>query len=318
MSVGESSLPESINPINFPAKLWRLVNNPAYEAICWDSLGEVLIINQRLFEKQVLSPPSSSTSDNRDAFKTSNFTSFVRQLNLYGFRKGDPPVKNCPYPTRVTGTCHYFYNPNFKRNHPELVATLRRLTADNKAKLKAGLDVACRPPGQYQKHVKKVTSPLGPTQQESALLYPDKARTRTALNGTPAPPRCRRRARVHGAPLSDVPVSLSPYYTAVAPRPAAMHVLQDQMAYAHHASFHACTAQYPPGFYSQYVPCYYPNFVASHMTEIGLQTGPFSPHGYYLIPDEVMPAQTGNGFVVSPEKTVPVSDQSSCNQLLLL
>lgn len=139
----ESPLPYNINPNNFPAKLWRLVNNPANKAICWDSQGEAIIIDQYLFERQILSPSTSTiTSDSADAFKTTHFSSFVRQLNLYGFRK--PDVKD----TEDNGARHHFYNPNFKRNHPELVASLRRLTVDNKAKLQAGLDVNCRPPSR--------------------------------------------------------------------------------------------------------------------------------------------------------------------------
>lgn len=152
MDVGGSPLPDSINPNNFPAKLWRLVNSPANKAICWDSLGEVIIIDQQLLEKQILSP-STADPDNVDGFKTTNFSSFVRQLNLYGFRKADPPVKDSRHCGGGGGVYHHFYNPNFKRNHPELVASLRRLTVDNKAKLQAGLTVNCRPPSRFQRLV---------------------------------------------------------------------------------------------------------------------------------------------------------------------
>ncbi|XP_041809644.1 MAX dimerization protein MGA a isoform X4 [Chelmon rostratus] len=148
MDVGGGSLPDSINPNNFPAKLWRLVNNPANKAICWDVRGEVIIIDQELFEGQMLSP-STIPSDNADAFKMTNFSSFVRQLNLYGFRKVDPAVQDDHHPTRDSGKYHRFHSPNFSQNHPELVASLRRLTVDNKAKLQAGLTVNCRPPSRY-------------------------------------------------------------------------------------------------------------------------------------------------------------------------
>uniref|UniRef100_A0A3B4YBF0 HSF-type DNA-binding domain-containing protein n=1 Tax=Seriola lalandi dorsalis TaxID=1841481 RepID=A0A3B4YBF0_SERLL len=150
MDVGDSSLPDSINPNNFPAKLWRLVNNPANKAICWDSLGKVVVIDQKLFERQILS--STTTSDNADAFKTNNFSSFVRQLNLYGFRKSDLAVKDRQHASGDSGTYHHFYNPNFQRNHPELVASMKRLTVDNKAKIQAGLNVNCRPPSRYLRH----------------------------------------------------------------------------------------------------------------------------------------------------------------------
>lgn len=141
MEVGLGSLPDTINPNNFPAKLWRLVNNPTNKAICWDHRGELVIIDQRLLEMEVLSP---STSDSPEAFKTNNFSSFVRQLNLYGFKKADAQ------PDLDTKAFHCFYNPDFKRDHPELVGRLRRLTVDNKAKIQAGLSVNCRTPSRFQ------------------------------------------------------------------------------------------------------------------------------------------------------------------------
>ncbi|KAM8737752.1 MAX dimerization protein MGA a isoform 5-T5 [Acanthopagrus schlegelii] len=145
-----SSLPDSIHPHNFPAKLWRLVNNLENKAICWDSHGDAIIIDQHLFERQILSQ-STTNSDSTEAFKTTNFTSFVRQLNLYGFRKHDPAIKDNHPPTGDSGMYHHFHNPNFKRNHPERVASLKRLTVNNKAKIQAGLNVNCRPPGQHQR-----------------------------------------------------------------------------------------------------------------------------------------------------------------------
>lgn len=150
MDVGGSSLPDSIHPHNFPAKLWRLVNNPENKAICWDTNGDAIIIDQNALERQILSP-STITSETTDAFNTTNFSSFIRQLNLYGFKKVDPATKDSHHPAEDSGAYHRFCNPNFKRNHPELVASMRRLTVGNKAKLQAGLSVNCRPPSQNQR-----------------------------------------------------------------------------------------------------------------------------------------------------------------------
>nr|XP_010796195.1 PREDICTED: heat shock factor protein 5-like [Notothenia coriiceps] len=142
MDFRDSSLPDGINPMNFPAKLWRLVNNPLNEGICWDIHGEVILIDQQLFEKQILSPRANTSPD---AFKTTNFSSFVRQLNLYGFKKVDQPIKQAGY---IAGY-HQFINPNFKRDKPAFVENLRRLTAENKAKIKAGVDVKARPLSRF-------------------------------------------------------------------------------------------------------------------------------------------------------------------------
>ncbi|XP_056253727.1 heat shock factor protein 5 [Seriola aureovittata] len=301
MDVGDSSLPDSINPNNFPAKLWRLVNNPANKAICWDSLGKVVVIDQKLFERQILS--STTTSDNADAFKTNNFSSFVRQLNLYGFRKSDLAVKDRQHASGDSGTYHHFYNPNFQRNHPELVASMKRLTVDNKAKIQAGLNVNCRPPSRYLRHsggdagkdkdLKRGASLLSLLHQESTHPYcPRKAQAMTGHNGTPVPPHYLIRG--HGAALSPsvfaadkgTPVSLSHHYSGVAPSSNVMQLQQGLMARANHGnpnftSFNSANAQCQPSYQSPVWQCYHPNLVASHMTGSGLHTGPFSPHSYY-------------------------------------
>uniref|UniRef100_A0A8C3JKA1 Heat shock transcription factor 5 n=1 Tax=Calidris pygmaea TaxID=425635 RepID=A0A8C3JKA1_9CHAR len=126
-------LPAAINPSNFPAKLWQLVNSPRFRSIRWDARGEGLLIDQPLFEREL---------NGANLFKTKNFTSFIRQLNLYGFRKlvaGPAGSVAGPRPDS-TGPLHHFHSPHFRRDHPELLVNLKRLTSANKAKLAAGLD----------------------------------------------------------------------------------------------------------------------------------------------------------------------------------
>ncbi|XP_068750758.1 uncharacterized protein [Montipora capricornis] len=75
------SLPD-VSLLSFPEKLWWIVNNPKCHEINWNAQGTTIVIpsNQR-FVAEILNNPSSAL------FKTKNFASFVRQLNLYGFRK---------------------------------------------------------------------------------------------------------------------------------------------------------------------------------------------------------------------------------------
>ncbi|XP_041949399.1 heat shock factor protein 5 [Alosa sapidissima] len=154
MDVEEALITIPINPNNFPAKLWRLVNSPNNRSIRWDTCGEGVIIDQQHFEAELLSPvkPDGEASD---LFKTTNFTSFIRQLNLYGFRKvvlapgNERPVERDL--TLMDGIQHHFHNPNFKKDHPELLVNLKRLTSTNKAKLEAGLEVNCRPPSRFRR-----------------------------------------------------------------------------------------------------------------------------------------------------------------------
>lgn len=148
--IGGSSLPDSMLPHIFPAKLWRLVNNPENKAIYWNTNGDAIIIDQNIFERQILSQ-GTMTLDTTDAFNTTNFSSFIRQLKLYGFKKADPVATDSHQPTGVSGPYHHFCNPNFKRSHPELIASKRRMSVGNKAKLKAGLNMNCRPPDENQR-----------------------------------------------------------------------------------------------------------------------------------------------------------------------
>lgn len=66
----------------FPEKLWWIVNNPKRDEIHWNAQGTCLVIpNTQRFISEVLNNKS------KGLFKTKHFASFVRQLNLYGFRK---------------------------------------------------------------------------------------------------------------------------------------------------------------------------------------------------------------------------------------
>uniref|UniRef100_A0A8C5E4B8 HSF-type DNA-binding domain-containing protein n=1 Tax=Gouania willdenowi TaxID=441366 RepID=A0A8C5E4B8_GOUWI len=111
-SAAQWSFQAIIDAKKFPAKLWNLVNDPANNAIFWDSRGEIVIINQFLFEKEVLSK----------GYK--NFKSFHRQLNLYGFKTFRSKTVMAGY--------KYFQNPNFKIDHPELLHKMTRKQVKNR------------------------------------------------------------------------------------------------------------------------------------------------------------------------------------------
>ncbi|XP_024121471.1 heat shock factor protein 5 isoform X2 [Oryzias melastigma] len=208
-------LPDSINPNYFPAKLWSLVNDPANEAIRWDSSGRLVIINQPLLESQVLAPGAAGAAG-AYAFKTSNFSSFVRQLNLYGFKKVDAMNQD----RLESVSCHYFCNENFQRNRPELVASLRRFTVGNKAKLQARLDLKTRPPsrsevqGGGQLVSKESLSLLRSAQQLLTFSHLSNPTPPRPNSGTPMPPKTMK--RVHYGAFSSPGDAAGPFKTPYA------------------------------------------------------------------------------------------------------
>lgn len=105
-------------PNLFPAKLWNLVNHPEVTAIVWDSKGECIEINQELLEKQILSP-STNTLTGCPSFKSISFSSFIRQLYAYGFKKAE----HCKRYLVI----HHYLHPLFKKNKPELLSLMSRL-----------------------------------------------------------------------------------------------------------------------------------------------------------------------------------------------
>ncbi|XP_071958423.1 uncharacterized protein [Antedon mediterranea] len=114
-----------VSSTTFPGKLWRLVNNNLFRSIQWSPEGTSVVINSGLFKREVLS------GGEYGVFKTTNFTSFIRQLNLYGFRK----TNIC---SKVAGddssAVHYFQHTYFIRNRSDLLCNVRRSNTGTKSR----------------------------------------------------------------------------------------------------------------------------------------------------------------------------------------
>ena len=78
-------------------------------------IGHFLFQNQ--FQQEFLDPPNTM-------FKTTNIGSFIRQLNLYGFRKLN--VVRFAETTPDVREVHEFQNDFFHRGRPDLLAYLKR------------------------------------------------------------------------------------------------------------------------------------------------------------------------------------------------
>ncbi|NXC10657.1 HSF5 protein, partial [Orthonyx spaldingii] len=135
----------------FPVKLWVLVNSPCVRSVRWDARGEGLVIDQGLFEQELLGA-GPGAAEEEELFKTKNFGSIIRQLNLYGFHKltvspASSAGGDTSYPD---GPLHHFWNPHFRYDRPDLLVKIKRLTKANKEKLDAGLEVTSRLPDDFQ------------------------------------------------------------------------------------------------------------------------------------------------------------------------
>lgn len=94
--------------MKFPQKLKKLVDECTSGAIGWGHDGTTMFVDTWKFEHEILNGKS-------DVFKTKNVVSFIRQLNLYGFRK-------C---SRQCDT-HFFRNKYFVRGRSDLLKFLKR------------------------------------------------------------------------------------------------------------------------------------------------------------------------------------------------
>lgn len=89
----------------FPQRLWELIHDEKYNfCLRWSPDGQRVYLNRNDFETHYL-----KTSNNQ--FHTQKAISFVRQMNMYGFRK----VDDC-----------YYENDNFKRNCHHLLKNMVR------------------------------------------------------------------------------------------------------------------------------------------------------------------------------------------------
>mmetsp|Transcript_18523 Transcript_18523/g.70082 ORF Transcript_18523/g.70082 Transcript_18523/m.70082 type:complete len:518 (-) Transcript_18523:1563-3116(-) len=131
-------------PQAFPHKLYQILCGPHSHAIRWTADGGgFVIVNQEAFQNEILP----------DFFRHRNFTSFQRQLNLYGFRKlvrstaketssrnsrqtllaskagvvvGASKDSGKASREAVAADEHRYWHPSFRRDQPKLISKLFR------------------------------------------------------------------------------------------------------------------------------------------------------------------------------------------------
>ncbi|KAL4631176.1 heat shock transcription factor, X-linked-like [Arapaima gigas] len=119
-SEGESSSRELLHLLTFPNKLWRIVNCDVFESLKWDDSGVYLVIDVEMFQKEFL-----DKKEQPRIFEANCMKSFVRQLNLYGFRKVNFAQER---------GLLFFYNHNFQRGCEHLLQYMMRRVGIKAAK----------------------------------------------------------------------------------------------------------------------------------------------------------------------------------------
>ncbi|KAM9669110.1 heat shock transcription factor, Y-linked-like [Dama dama] len=129
-SVSETDELNDFLSLNFPQKLWKIVESDQFKSIWWDESGTSIVINEEVFKKEVLERKAPFR-----IFETRSVKSIVRQLNLYGFRKKQQTFQRSASladfleeenNVSVLSKLQIYHNPNFKRGYPQLLLRLKR------------------------------------------------------------------------------------------------------------------------------------------------------------------------------------------------
>ncbi|RMB90781.1 hypothetical protein DUI87_32848 [Hirundo rustica rustica] len=142
-AMAQLPLPAGLGAGTFPAKLWSLVNDPRVRSLRWDSEARGLLVDRSLFERELLRP-GGAQGPAPNAFRATQFRSFVSQLYRYGFRKV-PGRAGAAAPGDAGAWVHY-RNPWFRRDRPDLLLRIRRRSAANTQRRAAGPEGRRRPP----------------------------------------------------------------------------------------------------------------------------------------------------------------------------
>jgi len=119
-STGNSPRPKSSNNNTFVHKLYQMLSDPKHSNyIKWNDTGlSFTIRNVKSFSRTVL--PLH--------FRHNNFSSFVRQLNMYGFHKVN---KSSPNTKGSENQVWEFFHPKFIRGKPHLIEEIKRKQIEN-------------------------------------------------------------------------------------------------------------------------------------------------------------------------------------------
>ncbi|KAI7899739.1 uncharacterized protein BX663DRAFT_488969 [Cokeromyces recurvatus] len=160
---------------NVPAflnKLYSMVNDPeSDDLICWAEDGASFFVNrQEEFARKVLPR----------FFKHNKFSSFVRQLNMYGFHKV-PHLQQGVLETDSESERWEFSNPHFQRNQPDLLLLVTRKkgpASDEKEISNIDLQHILEEIQSIKKHQMNISTQLQAIQRDNQALWQETVQAR--------------------------------------------------------------------------------------------------------------------------------------------
>ncbi|EIE87401.1 hypothetical protein RO3G_12112 [Rhizopus delemar RA 99-880] len=162
----QKSVPAFLN------KLYSMVNDPTTnDLICWAEDGKSFFVNQQEdFARKVLPR----------FFKHNKFSSFVRQLNMYGFHKV-PHLQQGVLETDSESERWEFSNPNFQRSKPELLVLVTRkkgVSADEKEISNVDLQHILDEIKSIKRHQMNISTQLQTIQRDNQILWQETVQAR--------------------------------------------------------------------------------------------------------------------------------------------
>ncbi|XP_045767635.1 heat stress transcription factor A-6b-like [Maniola jurtina] len=158
-----------INQMRFPQKLSYMLALGT-DAILWGGTGRTILLNYKILQDYLQCDHS--------IFKTTNISSFIRQLNLYGFRKVTSHLQD-PLCNSSNPYMHEFIHDNFQYGRPELLNKITRkaLTVKKSFKPKSSIDqLVCISPLQKARRALRIA--LRKATQDLLLLNSAKSKSR--------------------------------------------------------------------------------------------------------------------------------------------
>ncbi|KAI8990327.1 hypothetical protein BDB01DRAFT_687790, partial [Pilobolus umbonatus] len=160
----------------FLNKLYNMVDDQSTdELICWSTDGlSFIVIRHEEFAKKVLPR----------FFKHSNFSSFVRQLNMYGFHKV-PHLQNGVLNIQGTAERWEFSNPHFQRNQPDLLLLVNRKKGRDPEEKESGvvdLHHILDEISAIKKHQMSISNELKNVQNDNQVLWQENIASRERYN----------------------------------------------------------------------------------------------------------------------------------------